>query len=105
MTDHPTLCVGSFFHKAEDLMHLNNVAFHAPDLVDADEPPPAIGKALELHNERDCGCDLTADARHWQPDPGHCHHLLQSLERIARRVSVDCGHRAFMASIHGLQHV
>ena len=36
---------------------------------------------------------------------GHADHLLQPLERVARRVGVDRRHRSFVAGVHRLQHV
>ena len=36
---------------------------------------------------------------------GHAHHLLEPLERVARRVGVNRRHRPFVAGVHRLQHV
>ena len=36
---------------------------------------------------------------------GHADHLLQARDGVARRIGVDRRHRAFVAGVHGLQHV
>ena len=58
-----------------------------------------------MNDDANGGGDLTADARDRHRQAGHADHLLQTGQRVARRVGVNCGHRALMAGIHRLQHV
>src|SRR5215472_7543130 len=99
------LIVDMFFDEPEDLVHLDDFAFHASDLADAHEPTPAVGHAYQLDQQADRRCDLTSNAAGAYGHPGHAYHLLEPLERITRRIRVHSRHRSFMTGVHGLEHV
>src|SRR5579863_6938476 len=105
MSDDISSGIGALFYETEDFVHLNDFSLHSGDFVDAGQLAPAIGKPLQLHYERHSGCNLTANACYRQPHARHCDHLLKALERIARRVGMDRGHRPFVTRVHRLQHV
>src|SRR3546814_11207582 len=45
------LSVGRFAPEAKDLLHGDDVAFHAGDLLQADHAPAAVAHALELDDD------------------------------------------------------
>ena len=47
--------------KGEDLLHGDDVLFHAGDLRDADDSAGAVTHARDLHDDSDGGSDLLAD--------------------------------------------
>src|SRR5687767_4160915 len=63
--------------EAINLLHLDNVAFHASDLADADHAPASVGQSLQLDQQPDCRGDLTTDAGGSDRHAGHADHLLQ----------------------------
>ncbi len=65
----------------------------------------AVGQARQLHDDADGGGDLAADRGDRHRQAGHADHLLEARDRVARGVGVDGRHRAFVAGVHGLQHV
>ena len=65
----------------------------------------AVGHALQLHDHADGGGDLAADRGDGHRQAGHADQLLEARDRLARIVGVDGRHRAFVAGVHGLQHV
>ena len=48
--------------EAEDLLHGDDLAFHAGDLLQADDAAPAVAHALELEHDLDRGRDLRASS-------------------------------------------
>ena len=64
-------------------MHGNDLAFHARDLVEADEPALAVAHALELQDDVQRGSDLTAHALGRQVETGHADHLLEPGQGVA----------------------
>ena len=92
-------------HVFVDFLHLQDVAFEAGDLGDRRDLALAVGEALQLHDDADRGGDLAAHRRDRHRHAGHADHLLEARDRVARRVGVDGRHRAFVAGVHGLQHV
>src|ERR1700738_3923918 len=89
----------------EDLLHLQDVAFKAGDLGDRGDTALAIGQTLKLHDHLDGGRDLAAHGCNRHRHAGHADHLLETRDRVARRVGVDRRHRAFVTGVHGLKHV
>src|SRR5262245_105033 len=97
--------IGMFLGEAIDILRLDLFALHANDFTDAYELALSVRQALQLHDDRYRGCDLAADAADGRRHSGHGDHLFKPLQRIAWRIRVDRRHRAFVARIHGLQHV
>ena len=48
---------------------------------------------------------LRSQRTYRQLETGHADHGFQARQGVARRIGVDSGHRAFMAGVHGLDHV
>ena len=73
----------------------------------------AIEVTLRLPSDRRESCtislmadgDLAADRGDGHRHAGHADELLEARDRLARIVGVDGRHRAFVAGVHGLQHV
>src|SRR5215471_17194554 len=72
-----------------DLLHLQDVAFHAGDFGDAHHAALAVGQARQLDDDADRGRDLAADAGDRHRQAGHADHLLEARERVTRRVGVN----------------
>ncbi len=92
-------------HEAEDLLELDDLAFHAGDLRHAHQLASTIAQALELQDHMQCRGDLRPHRACRQIEVRHADHLLQPAQGIARRVGVHRRHRPFVAGIHRLQHV
>ena len=103
--DHLAVRPDPFSVEAEDLLHADHVFFHAGDLGDVDHFAGAVAHARDLHDDRDGRGDLLANRSFRQIQVGHGDHRFQPGQRVARSVGVDRGHRAFVAGVHGLQHV
>jgi hypothetical protein len=88
-----------------DRVEMRLVALHARDLLQTDESAFAVTHALQLDHHVEGRGDLSAHGAGRQVHAGHADHLLQPAERVARRVGVDGGHRAFVTRVHRLQHV
>ena len=91
--------------EGEDVLHLHHLAFHAGDLGDVGHLPLAVGQAHHLDDQADGRGDLLAHGVGAEGQAAHGDHLLQAADGLARVVGVDGGHRAFVAGVHGLQHV
>ena len=91
--------------ETEDLVHGDDIALHAGDLVQADQAAPAVAHALELNDHVKRRGDLAAHRANRHLEARHADHLLDAAERVAAGVGVDRGHRALVAGVHGLQHV
>src|SRR5690242_14766047 len=89
MTLHRTVGGGAGPHEFENLLHLDDVAFHAGDLGDRGDLALAIRLTLELHDELHGARDLAADRGNGHGEAGHTDHLLEARDRVARRVGVD----------------
>src|SRR4051812_13851732 len=80
---HPRLLEG------EDVVHADDVPFHADDLGDLDDLPRTAGEPGGLHDDLQRRGDLAADDPDRQVEPGHAHHHLQPADRVAGVVGVD----------------
>ena len=94
-----------FLLKAEDLLHADDVLFHAGDLGDAGHLARAVAHARGLHDDGDGRGDLLADGLLGQIHVAHGDHRFEPGDGVARGVGVNGGHGAFVAGVHGLQHV
>ncbi len=74
-------------------------------LRDGGDHPPSVRHARHLQDEIDGGGDLFADGAHGELEAGHEDHRLEAADGVARGVGVHRGHRAFVAGVHGLEHV
>src|SRR6267378_7862502 len=54
----PALRVESGAREAEDVLHADNVLFHAADLADLDDLAAAIPHTLQMHYDVECACNL-----------------------------------------------
>src|SRR3954447_4543171 len=50
--------------ETKDLLHRDDLAFHARDLLQADQPPTAVGQALDLDDDVNRGSNLGAHGTH-----------------------------------------
>ena len=93
------------FSKAEDLLHRDDVAFHAGDLRDAGDLSGAVAHARLLNDDLDRRRDLLAHRALGQVHAAHRDHRFDTGQRVARRVGVDGRQRSVVAGVHRLQHV
>src|SRR6478752_230326 len=89
----------------EDVLHDDDIAFHALDLGDVDDLPGPVLEAALLDDEVHRGRDLLPDGPQGQVDAGHQDHRLEARQHVARAVGVAGRHRAVVAGVHGLEHV
>src|SRR6185437_15188283 len=89
----------------EDVLHGNDVALHARNLANRGHLAGAVGHARNLHHSVDGGGDLLPHGALGNVEVGHGNHVLDARQRVAWRVGVHRGQRAFVAGVHGLQHV
>ena len=89
----------------ENVLQGDHVAFHAGDFGDGDDFARAVGEARDLDDGVDGVRDLLADGALGNIEVGHGDHVFDAGEGVARGVGVDGGERAFVAGVHGLQHV
>src|SRR5579872_5555676 len=73
----------------EDVVHRDDVAFHAAHLGDLRDAPAAIAMAFHLYDDVDGAGDLRADGARRQAHIAHLHHVLDTGEGVARGVGVD----------------
>src|SRR5260221_10703225 len=100
-----TPLVGRFLDELVHLLHLQDFAFHAGNFANAGYAPATIRQPLQLNNNLHSRSDLTPDARYRHRGADHSHHLLEPLDRVARCVGMDGGHRSLVTGVHCLQHV
>ncbi len=62
-------------------------------------------QAVGLDDQVDGAGDLLPHGLQRQVEAGHRDHGFHTGDGVARRVGVERGHRAFVAGVHGLQHV
>src|SRR5579872_784146 len=96
---------GAGAYEFEDFLHLDDVGLQSRDLGDAHHLALAVGLARQLNDDTDGGGDLAADRGDRHRHAGHADHLFKARNGVTRRVGVNRGHRAFVAGIHGLEHV
>src|SRR5262245_28623716 len=89
----------------EDVLHDDDVAFHALDLGDVDDLPGPVLEAALLDDEVDRGGELLADGADREVDAGHEDHRLEARQHVAGAVGVAGRHRAIVAGVHRLKHV
>src|SRR6266478_3384307 len=80
--NHATL-VGGFLDVFVQLLHLQDLAFHAGDFTHAGDAPAAVRQTLQLDDDPYRRGDLAPDARYRHRCPGHTDHLLEPLDRVA----------------------
>ena len=81
------------------------IVVHAGDLGNGDDLAGAVGEARDLHHGMHRGSDLVAHGALGNVEVRHRDHIFHARHGVARRVGVDRGQRAFVAGVHGLQHV
>ena len=89
----------------EQITQRHDLALHAGDLDHVLHAAHAIAHALYMYDQVQRACDVHADRAQRQIAGCHEHHVLETVEGIARRVRVHGRHRAVMAGVHRLQHV
>ena len=92
--------------EAPDLVAADDAALDARDFEDAGHP--ALTRAqrdAQLHDQLDRPRHHARQLFAAQALAGHHGQRRQPIERVARRVAVDRGQRAFVAGVHGQQHV
>src|SRR5207302_8544901 len=96
---------GALRLESEDLLHRDRLAFHAGHLGDAGDLAGAVTQAAQLAEDVDRAGDLLPNGFDRELDARHQHQGFETRKGVARAVRVDCGHRAVVAGVHGLQHV
>ena len=91
--------------EREDLLHDDRVAFHADHFGDARHLARAALQPAGLDDQVDGRRKLRPQGADRQLEAGHADHGLQPRQGVARGIGVNGGHRAFMAGVHGLDHV
>src|SRR5262249_25344379 len=66
LADDRPIRIGSAAHEAEDLLHLDDVAFHAGNLGDADHLAPPVAQPLQLDDDVERRGNLLAHAARWK---------------------------------------
>src|SRR5947207_15188850 len=89
----------------KNVLHADNVFFHAGDLGHVSDSSSSVTKTGNLHDQLNGGSDLAADSFFRQIQIGHHGHGLNTSNCITRAVRVYGGQRSIVASVHGLQHV
>src|ERR1051326_8433366 len=97
-------CEPGFF-KHKNVLHGDQVAFHAHAFRYVRDAARTVAEARHLHEHVDGRTDLLAHGTHPHVCVGHTDHDFQASDSVARIVGVHGGQRAVMARIHGLQHV
>src|SRR5262245_3234445 len=98
------LCHTSLFEH-EDLLHGDDVAFHAGDLRNTDDFTCAVTQARLLNDDLNRCRDLLAHRALGQVGRAHGDHGFDSRQRVARRVRVDRRQRPVVTGVHRLEHV
>src|SRR5690606_17530805 len=86
-------------------LHGHDVVAHAGDFGDGQDAALSAGKPTDLDDEVQRAGDLAAQAVLAALVAGEAGQHLDPVQALARRVGVQRRHRAFVASVHGLQHV
>src|SRR5215217_558509 len=104
-THHPALRVEPGLLEHEDVLHRDDVAFHAGDFRDAGHATRTILQARLLDDDVDRRCNLVTHRLLRQIDCTHRDHRFDTGQRIARRVGVHRGQGSVVTGVHRLQHV
>src|ERR1035438_3512201 len=91
--------------EGEDLLHADDVLFHAGDLRDACNFASTVAHTGGLHHDGESRGDLLANGFFGQIHIAHGDHGLESGDGVAGGVGVNGGHGPFVTGIHGLEHV
>src|SRR2546425_1918095 len=89
----------------EDVLHGDDVALHAGYFRDGDHFARAVRQARDLYHGMNGRHDLLLDGPLRDVQVGHGEHVLQAGQGVTLRVGVHRGQGAFVAGVHGLQHV
>jgi len=104
-TEYVALFVNACAVEAEQLRHRNDVAFHAVDLGDTDQPTSAIIQAFDLYHDVDRRGDLRAQCLRRKSNTRHRNHGFDSAQSISRRIRMHGRERTVMTGVHCLQHI
>src|SRR5260370_41471550 len=74
---HRTVLVDTGSLEREDLLHVDDIAFHARQLLDADDLPTAVGQPGYLDHHRDRRRDLLSQVLARQYKPGAADHVFE----------------------------
>src|SRR5262249_56542162 len=91
--------------EPEQIVHADNVIFHAGDFGYLDNFAGAAGQAGHLHDNVNRRGQLAADDPDGDVEAGHADHHFQTTQSVARFVGMDGGQAAVVAGVHGLEHV
>ena len=86
-----SIFVDAILHEFEDILHDDDIAFHADDFGDVGNFSGAALKAAGLDDEVDCGGDLFADCEHGQIEAAHVNESFDTGDGIAGVICVHCG--------------
>ena len=89
----------------ENLLHGDDVAFHAGDLRDTGHFARAVAETRLLNDDLNRGGDLVAHGALGKVDSAHPDHRFHARQRVARRVGMDGRQRPVVTRIHRLEHV
>ena len=93
------------FAKDEDVLHGDDIAFHAGDFRDVGDFTSAVTETRDLNDYVDRRSNLPADGAVRNVQAGHGDHGFQAADSVARGVRVNGGERSIVTGVHGLQHV
>ena len=102
---HAAVRVQAGLLEPKNLLHADDVALDAGDLLQAGDLALPVGQARDLDDHRQGGGNLLAQGTRLGFEARHAQHVFEPGERVARRVGVDGGHGAVVPGVHGLQHV
>ena len=100
-----SLFVNAVAVKDEDILHADDIALHAGDLGDGLQAAGAVGVPGQVDDDVQGRADQLAHGLFMQGQAGQGDHGLQAQQGIPGAVGVDGGHGAFVAGVHGLEHV
>src|SRR5580704_9311173 len=104
-SQHLAVVANATFPVYEDVLHRDDVTFHAGNLGQGDDFAGAVAEAGDLHHDIDCRRDLPTQCILGNVQAAHGDHGLETAQRVAWRVRVNGGQRAVVARVHGWQHV
>src|SRR5580704_10417062 len=100
-TKHLAVVTNAAFAEHENVLHGDDVAFHAGNFSERDHFARTITEAADLDDHVNRGSDLPAQGALGNVQAAHGDHGFEAAQRVAWRVGVNRGERTVMASVHG----
>src|SRR5947207_4385714 len=99
----PPVWRNTVFLKDKNVLHADDVFFHAGDFGQVSDSSSSVIKSGNLHDQLDRRSDLPADSFFGQVQISHHRHGLNTSYSVTRAVGVNSGQRTIVTGVHGLQ--